>query len=279
MRTIHRFATAVVVLALAAGAAWAGQNDIERVHKVFPLQPGGTLKLETFSGRVVITGTDAAEVVVDAVRRAPKERLDRVKLEMEASGSTVRIKANKRESGWFNWGSNSVVDTDFDIKVPRQTDIDLSAFSSAVRVAGVNGSHRVHSFSGGLRLEDVAGRVKADTFSGGIEIQLAQATNQPDLDLHTFSGDVDVRVPETASAGVEFKSFSGDLNSDVPLVLQSKSRNSLRGRSAAAVPATSASGPSAATSGSANRGCLAGPHGRSLAPCDPPLPRPARTRG
>jgi DUF4097 and DUF4098 domain-containing protein YvlB len=232
MRFVHRFATAVVVLALAAGAAWAGQDDTERVHKSFPLAPGGTLKLETFSGRVVITGTDAAEVVIDAVRRAPRERLQRVKLDIEASGSTIRIQANRRDS-WFSWGNN-VVDTDFDIKVPRKTAIDVSAFSSGVRVSGVDGSQRVHSFSGDVRLEDVAGRVKADTFSGGIEVQLAQAGGQPALDLHTFSGDVDVRMPESARAAVELNSFSGDLNSDLPLVVRSKSRHSLRGEIGAA---------------------------------------------
>ena len=227
MKLTHRLTTAAVLVVALAGTGWAGQNDTERVHKVFPLQPGGTLKLETFSGHVVITGSDASEVVIDAVRRAPKDRLERVKLDIEASGTTVRIQANRRDSSWFNFGNN-VVDTDFDIKVPRKTDIDVSAFSSEVRIAGVSGSHRVHSFSGSVHLDDVAGPIKADTFSGSIEIQLAAAADQPELDLHTFSGGVDVRVPETARAQVDFNSFSGDLNSDVPLVLKSKSRHSLR---------------------------------------------------
>jgi lia operon protein LiaG len=227
MKLTHRLTMAAVFVVALAGTGWAGPNETERVHTVIPLQPGGTLKLETFSGRVVITGSDASEVVIDAVRRAPKDRLERVKLDIEASGTTVRIQANRRDSSWFNWGNN-VVDTDFDIKVPRKTDIDVSAFSSGVRIASVSGSHRVHSFSGSVHLDDVAGPIKADTFSGSIEIQMAAAADQPELDLHTFSGSVDVRVPETARAQVDFNSFSGDLNSDVPLVLKSQNRHSLR---------------------------------------------------
>jgi hypothetical protein len=228
MISARRLSLAFFLVAALAANGWAAQNETERIHKVVPLQPGGTLKLDTFSGRVVITASDAPEVVIDAVRRAPRERLDRIKLDIETSGSTVRIQANKRDPAWFNL-KNNVVETDFDIKVPRQTALDISAFSSEVRVTGVNGSHRLHSFSGFVRLEDVAGAVKADTFSGGIEIQLAGSVGQPELNLETFSGDVDVRVAETARAQVDFHSFSGDLNSDLPLTLKSKNGHSLRG--------------------------------------------------
>jgi len=53
-------------------------------------------------------------------------------------------------------------------------------------------------------------------------------TTRPDLDLHTFSGDIDVRVPAAVSAEVDFESFSGDLDSDVPMTLRSKSRRNVR---------------------------------------------------
>jgi len=226
LRRLSWVASAFVLLVATVCAA----AETERVQRTVPLAPGGTLKLDNFSGRVTITATDRSEVVIDAVRRAPRERLDRIKLDVQASGATVRIQANKKlSSSWFDWRGNNVVETDMDIQVPRHTNLEIEVFSSPVKVTGVNGQHRVHTFSGTVRLIDVSGPVKAETFSGSIDLQLAATVNQPDLDLHTFSGDIDVRVPATARAEVDFDSFSGELTSDVPLLLKSKSRRSLRG--------------------------------------------------
>jgi hypothetical protein len=211
-------------------ATVATAAETERVQKTVPLAPGGTLKLNNFSGRVTITATDRPEVVIDAVRRATRDRLDRIKLDVEASGSTVRIEANKKvSSSWWDWHGNNVVETEMDIQVPRHTNLEIEVFSSPVKITGVTGEHRVHTFSGDAHLIDVTGRVVAETFSGTIDLQLATAVDRPDLDLHTFSGDIDVRVPPNARAEVDFNSFSGDLRSDVPLMLRSKSRRSLRG--------------------------------------------------
>jgi hypothetical protein len=215
------------IFACAVLVAWwpipmaATQSDTERVHRAVPLAPGGTLKLHNFSGNVVITGGDSREVVVDAVRRAPKDRLERIKLDVSASGSTVTIEANRREASWFNWTRSNVVETDLEVRVPRETTLEIDVFSSPVKVVGVGGAHRVGSFSGDVRLEGVSAAVKAKTFSGDISIELATA-HRPDLNLTTFSGDIDVRVPADVRAGVDFDSFSGDLTSDLPLTLNSK---------------------------------------------------------
>jgi DUF4097 and DUF4098 domain-containing protein YvlB len=223
LRRVSLVACALLMVAGTAGAA----DESERVQRTVPLQPGGTLKLNNFSGRVNITATDRAEVVIDATRRAPRERLDRIKLDVQASGSTVTIEANKKlSSSWFH---NDVVETDMEIQVPRHVNLDIDVFSSDVKVTGVDGRHDVHTFSGTARLIDVNGPVKGETFSGNIELEMRSADARPDLDLHTFSGDIDIRIPASAHAAVDFNSFSGDLRSDVPLMLTSKSKRSLRG--------------------------------------------------
>jgi hypothetical protein len=199
----------------------AVQGESERVHQVVPLAAGGTIKLHNFSGNVTITGTDRSEVVIDAVRKAPKDRLERIKLDISTSGSTVIIEANKKPGAWLNWWGNNVVETDFEIQVPRQSALEIDVFSSPVTVTGVSGSHRFGSFSGNLTLSGISGPIKAKTFSGEIRIDLASA-NRPDLNLSTFSGQIDVRVPSEVRANLDFDSFSGDLTSDLPLTLNSK---------------------------------------------------------
>ncbi len=226
---LRRVSTVVCVFLLLAGVA-AAADETERVQKTVPLAAGGTLKLHNFSGHVNIIGTDRPEVVIDATRRAPRDRLDRIKLDVQASGSTVTIEANKKiSSSWWDWRGNNVVETAMEIQVPRQVNLEIEVFSSDVKVTGVDGRHNVHTFSGTARLIDVNGPVKGDSFSGNLDLELTNADTSPDVNLHTFSGDITIRVPATAHAPVDFNSFSGDLRSDVPLTLTTKSKRSLKG--------------------------------------------------
>jgi DUF4097 and DUF4098 domain-containing protein YvlB len=222
----NRPTIAIAVLACALGASRVqAQTETERVNRVIKLDPGGTLRLRTFSGRVTITGTDRAEVVIDAVRRATRERLDRITLDIHTEGSTVVVEANHHDrSRWSE--NNNVVETDFDIKVPARTNLDINGFSSPIDVRGVEGSHNVHTFSSRLRLDEVAGPIKAHSFSGAVEIRTRAWQDRQTIDVDTFSGSIQLHVPDSARGRVRFNSFSGRLTSDMPLTLHGSSRRS-----------------------------------------------------
>jgi DUF4097 and DUF4098 domain-containing protein YvlB len=216
----------VALFAMLASPA-AAQQETEQVDRTIAFAPGGTLRLKNFSGDVRITGTDAAEVAIHAVRRAPRERLNRIRLTIESSAGVVTINANDREDTWRERENDNVVATEFEIRVPRQTDLDVTAFSSPVTVEDVAGRHEVHTFSGNVQLTNVSGPVRAKTFSGGIRLDTPAWQPDHDLELDTFSGNVDVRLPAQAAADVRFESFSGDISSDIPLTVRRQSRRSL----------------------------------------------------
>ena len=220
---------AVVIFAFCALAATVRVTaDEERVSKVVPLQPGGSLRLNNFSGRVTITPSDRPEVAIEALRHGTAAQLERVKLDIRTEGSAVVVDADRHDNSWFNWaGHNNVVDTDLNIKVPKRTNLDIHVFSSPVDVTGIQGSHEVHTFSSKVRLEDVAGSVRAHTFSGSVEIREKSWADNEDIDVDTFSGSIDLYLPESARGTVNFRSFSGRLTSDVPLALDSTSRRNV----------------------------------------------------
>lgn len=221
----------VAVLALAALGipphATAADKQTERVERTVPLQSGGTLTLKNFSGKVAIAGEDRTDVSIVAIRRATRERLDRIKLDIQSDGRSVVIEANKRDRSWDKKNEN-VVETDFDIKVPRSANLDLRVFSSPVQISGVAGTHKVHGFSSSLRLDGVTGPVEAETFSGAIYLAPAAWQQGQSVSAKTFSGDIEVRLPASAAGTVEFDSFSGDVDSALPLTLQSKSKRKMR---------------------------------------------------
>ncbi len=208
--------------------ALATAAETERFHKVVPLGPGGTLKLNTFSGFVHVTGADVAQVTIDAVRRAERDRLDHIKLDVQASGNTVTIEANKKDESWQE-RNNNVVETEFEIQVPRDTRLDLHSFSSPITVIGVRAPQVLETFSGRIEVQDAPAEVKAKTFSAGVDVRLAGNVTEPSLNVDTFSGQIELRMPDAVRAKVEFNTFSGDMTSDLPLTLQKQSRKHLIG--------------------------------------------------
>ena len=185
-----------------------GPRETEIVDRTVALPANGTLRLKTFSGRVNITGTSGDQVVIHAVRRASRDRLDDIKLEITTSGSTIEIDANHRVVERRN---DNVVDTDFDIRVPSRARLDIKTFSAPVTVIGVNGSQNI------------------DGFSSDITIESQDLGDGSDIDVNTFSGDVRLRLPAGARGNLSFNSFSGSFESDLPVTLSSSSRRNFRG--------------------------------------------------
>lgn len=198
-------AASVLLVTLAVPATAAAQKETETVDRTVRIGEQGQLKLRNFSGDVRITGVSGGDVVIHAVRHATRERLDRIKLDIQSSGSTVSIEANHRTPGWKDERDN-VVETNFDIQVPFGTELDLK------------------SFSGRLEVEGVTGDIEAETFSGRITIDVVRAGKMPGITAETFSGDIEARVPNAAAGRVRFNSFSGSVQSDLPISVTGRQR-------------------------------------------------------
>ena len=191
-----------------ASAQWRdrdeGPKETERVDRTVQIRAGGRLQLKNFSGRVVITGSNRGDMVIHAVRTAPRERLNRIRLEINETSSGVTIESNRRDNDRDS--NNNVVDTEFDIQVPADINLDIDVFSSDVDVRDVRGKQKVHTFSGEINL------------SGG----------EKEIDAETFSGDINVKLVPGASASIDFDSFSGEVRSNVPMSYRSSDRRHVR---------------------------------------------------
>ena len=185
-----------------------GPRETETVDRTLPMPAGGTLRLKTFSGRVRITGGSGDQLVVHAIRRATRERLDDIKLEITQSGSTIEVDANHRLVERRN---DNVVETDFEIQVPARTRLDIKTFSAPVTVICVTASQNI------------------DGFSSDVTIESADFGDGNDLDVNTFSGNVRLRLPANARGNIDFNSFSGRFESDLPVTLNTSSRRNFRG--------------------------------------------------
>jgi DUF4097 and DUF4098 domain-containing protein YvlB len=224
----HPAVVAATILAVWIPAEAAAQKETETVDKTVSLPSHGTLRIKNFSGDVRLTPASGNDVVIKAVRRARREQLDHIKLEIETGGSTVTIDANKRDAGWRDHDDN-VVETTFDIQVPATAMLDVYGFSSDLNVRGVTGDQKLETFSGDITVDGAKGSMDLKTFSGRIDVNLTGAGAAPSLSAETFSGRIQARLADNAKGEVSFDSFSGDFNSDIPLTIRSVGRRRTSG--------------------------------------------------
>ena len=199
---------AFLALVITAVPASAQGRQEESFDRTLTLQPGGTFRLRTFSGRVSIRGTDGNQVVIHAIRRARPDRLRDIQIEVTESGNQIEVNANHRAVEGDN---DNVVETDFDIQIPARTRLDVNSFSAPIEVTNVQGPHRLKTFSADIRLDAASWR------------------DEDGIDADSFSGDVRLRLPGNARGTISFDSFSGRFESDLPVTLESSSRRNFRG--------------------------------------------------
>src|SRR6202790_2638691 len=124
-------------------------------------------------------------------------------------------------------------------------DVRVSSASGSVTVSNTRGDVRVNALSGVIRVSNPGGRVEADTASGEVEIQGAakdvkshaasggvSVLGNPGADsyweLKTVSGTVQLRIPASAHLHLSAEAVSGEIRTDIPIVIEEQGKHSLR---------------------------------------------------
>jgi DUF4097 and DUF4098 domain-containing protein YvlB len=125
------------------------------------------------------------------------------------------------------------------------SDLRVSTASGNINVTSVKGDVRANAVSGVVRIANPGARVEASDTSGEIEIQgasndvkahaisgLVSVQGNPSTgsywDLKTVSGGVQLRVPTTANFHFSAEAASGEIRTDVPIVIEEQGKHSLR---------------------------------------------------
>jgi len=126
-------------------------------------------------------------------------------------------------------------------------DLRASSASGSVTVSKIKGDVRISALSGTTQISGPGGRVDANTASGSVEVQGATrdvkahaASGRVDVqgnpsessywDLKTVSGVVQLGVPPNANFHLTAEAISGQIRTDVPIVIEEQGKHSLRAR-------------------------------------------------
>jgi Putative adhesin len=217
----------------------------------------GTVELQLSGGEIIVTSWPREQVRVRATSERSALRLDassgHVSLGLRQgssrSGDTrfevtipvgARVRATSTSGDIRVSGSKADVEARThrgDIAVEDVGRIDLNALSGDVEATTIAGDVRINVVSGDVRLRGATGEIEIKTVSGEIDVSDARArfvrlgSTSGDLaydgsidatgryELETHSGDVDLTLPSNIKADLTVSTFSGEVVSDLPLVL------------------------------------------------------------
>ena len=126
-------------------------------------------------------------------------------------------------------------------------DLRANSASGSVTVSNVKGDVRISALSGSTQIMKPGGRVEASTASGNVDVEGATSDVKANAasgrvsvngnpgtssywDLKTASGTVQLGVPSNANFHLSAEAVSGEIKSDVPVVVEEQGKHSLRAR-------------------------------------------------
>jgi len=175
--------------------------DERRFDQQLPANPHGIVEISNFSGRIDVTGWDQPQVSVYANLPSGVDNLD---FRSDHGHTTIAVKP--KVTLGFSFGG----DVDLKVKVPRGSEVDVTAVSGDVISTGVTGRQRLKNVSGSIRADIAQADVEAKTVSG--DVTLHGEGKPAELHLTTISGTIRL---ERGAGDVEANTTSGEINMQV----------------------------------------------------------------
>ncbi len=205
------------VLLLLAGGDVERLLDVARFqadfHESHPLKSGGRLYVENFNGSIDVAGWDQDTIDISGTKYAGSQStLDALKVDVVASGDTVRIRTVRPSERWGNMGVR------YTIRVPRQTTLEkVTSSNGGITASNLEAPVRVGTSNGALRVENVQGGVEADTSNGSIHALLTGASDGRGIRLHTSNGSTELTTDNVGVGGVTARTSNGSITLHLPV--------------------------------------------------------------
>ena len=246
----------------------SGDSYSETLTGDFAFEHMPRLRVRNISGETRVRVGEPGKITVVAKKHVSassedraKRQLQNLEIRMEKNGDELRIEPHlyEQERGWVDLFRGKRFRVDFEITVPQECAVDAQTVSGDLAVNGVHGPLEIQGVSGEITIEDVQGPLRLKSVSGHVECRryvghiegntvsgdvTFDAVRVRSSQLHTVSGDIEIKgVLEAAREHrirtisgdielsladpdlvVDFRTASGDLECDIPARVNRMSR-------------------------------------------------------
>jgi len=203
VRCLARF---LVVLVLASPAALRA----EEWEHTYTVTGTPEVVVDTNDGDVEVAVGSSEQVVARVISHGWKIN-DDLRIQANGTQSRVELRLHREPRNCFGLCFESIR---VELRVPRESNLDIRSGDGSVRVESVRGNHRIESNDGDLRLHELQGSLHANTHDGTVRV-----SGRFDLlELHTGDGDIDAEISGASSpkAGWSLRSGDGTVRLRVP---------------------------------------------------------------
>jgi DUF4097 and DUF4098 domain-containing protein YvlB len=218
----------------------------ETFQKNVNFKNGGFLSLSNTNGDIEIESWDKNEVEIVAYKKVKAEDretaeklMKRLEIEIRESNDEIIIETNYPKGssggGFFGWifgKDNMSFSVEYEIKVPKEIDLNIHTTNGEVRIEKIVGRLRLESTNGNINAWNINGLTRCKTTNGDIKVEFEDVPEGDEMTFRTTNGSIKIYLPENYSADdVELKTINGHFESDFPMSDNSsrKSRKRFRG--------------------------------------------------
>lgn len=204
----------VIVAAIPAVAA----DFSERFERTYPVAASVRVSLSNVNGSVEIAGWDRNQVQVVATKHADsKEKLARLRIDVEAGSETVAIKTKLPD-----WPHNDSGSVEYEIHVPRGAKLDqIHTVNGSVEITGVGDAVHASSVNGQVTGRELTGDIDLSTVNGNVDCEVIDLAAARNAKLSAVSGGVELSMPRDANAHLSAHTVNGTITSNLNLPVKS----------------------------------------------------------
>ncbi|MEP6993033.1 MAG: hypothetical protein ABI968_00835 [Acidobacteriota bacterium] len=184
-----------------------------RIEKTLKLEPGGEFRLDTDTGKVIVTGTgtSGAHVVITSKRKDLDELLN---FQFDEAPNLVTIKARRKHR--FHFFSSFGDSVQYEVQLPANTRISIDTSGGGITVSAMRGNAKLDTSGGGIAVRDHVGDLDADTSGGGIKLRDIRGHVRADTSGGGVEGvGIDGAIHAESSGGsIELERVSGDIDAE-----------------------------------------------------------------
>ncbi len=217
-----------------AGTASASRLQ-ESFDRTVDVRVGSSVSIDNVNGRITVSSWDQPRVRIHAVRKAEtREMLDKLSVEVRESGDGLSIVTHmprKSDSGFFDmlFGNDGNAAVDYDVTVPRATDLKVENTNGGITVSDVSGSSELGTTNGRIEALRCSGTMTATTTNGAIRAELLEVASGKPMKFETTNGSITLTVPPSFAADLQAETTNGSIRTDLPVTTKSFSRRELHG--------------------------------------------------
>ena len=184
-----------------SACAVTGLAHAERFDRRLTVEPRGTVEISNVAGRIEVSGWDSPEVEVHGEIGGGVEKVD---FSTDHGHTVIKV----RIPNGLNFKSASA---DLHIRVPRDSEVDITGVSADVNLGDVEGRSTTKTVSGNVRADVFAQDSEIKTVSGDVAIRGKAKDGSPGTGIRVSTISGNIRI-DRAGGDVEVTTVSGDVN-------------------------------------------------------------------